>query len=319
MKTNTVIKLVWNKFPMPICLAMTLWLANTAPLFAEEKLESYTDKVSHARLGGAPLLWLGAVPPSEAESRELWEALGGDRDKPGEAVGGLETFIQTHPNSPWVPSLHGKLGQYYERNGYYTLALNHWQAAWEATKQMSDDKGRLAGDCSLVNYLQLLSQCGRPPIMRELFNETQGRALLPLFRKEYNQCRAAYEHNERYPQVANRCGTYALNAVAKVLVPTNTFGLSLTRTPAPRTGFSLAQLAEMAESNHVDLAAVARPVGQGELVVPSVVHQNRDHYVAIVERQGDWYKVIDLAFLEDKWLKAEAINADASGQFLVPA
>ena len=131
MKTNTVIKLVWNKFPMPICLAMTLWLANTAPLFAEEKLESYTDKVSHARLGGAPLLWLGAVPPSEAESRELWEALGGDRDKPGEAVGGLETFIQTHPNSPWVPSLHGKLGQYYERNGYYTLALNHWQAAWQ--------------------------------------------------------------------------------------------------------------------------------------------------------------------------------------------
>jgi len=75
----------------------------------------------------------------------------------------------------------------------------------------------------------------------------------------------------------------------------------------------------MAESNHLDLVAVARPAGEDSLVVPSVVHENQDHYVAIVAQKGDWYKVVDPAFRMGKWLKAEVINAEASGRFLVPA
>jgi len=272
MKTNTVIRLFRNDIPMAFCLTVALWFVSTTSLFAGTQSEGYADKVSHAGLGGVPVLCLGATSPSETESRELWEALGVDRYKTfGEAVGGLEAFIKAHPDSAWVPSLHSKLAEYYQRNGYSTLALNHWQAAWEATKQMTDDKGGLVADYSLVSYLQLLSELGQSETMRGVFDETQGRSLPPMLQKQYNQSRAAYEITQRSPQFANRCGTYALTAVAKTLSPTNSFR-QLTRIPAPRTGFSLAQLAEMAESNHLEMTAAERPAGQDELVVPSVMH-----------------------------------------------
>ena len=190
MKTNTVISPTWNKIPVVFCAVMVLCLTTAAPLFAEKQLEGYTDKISHDRSTGMPLFWLGMVPPGEAESQELFEALGADRGQNfSEAVGGLESFLQAHPNSPWAPSLHAKLAEYYRRSEYSTLSLNHWQAVWESTRQMTDNKGRLVADRSLVNYLQVLSTCGSPPIMRELFNETKERELLPLFRNQYVKCR----------------------------------------------------------------------------------------------------------------------------------
>jgi len=319
MKINTVIRTFWNKIPLAFYLAVALWLVSAASLFAETQSEEYAGKLSHARLAGGPMLWVGAAPPSEAESRELWETLGDDHYKTfGEAVGALEAFIKAHPDSPWAPSLRGKLGEYYQQNGYSTLALNHWQAAWEATKQKTDDQAKMVANYSLVNYLQSLSKLGQPEIMRVLFDETQGRALPPFLQRQYNQSRKDYEYTQKSPQFANQCGTYALAAVAKTLSPTNQFG-QLMRTPAPRTGFSLARLEEMAESNHLGLVAAERPDGQDELVVPSVVHEKQNHYVAIVARKGNWYKVIDPAFQTGKWLRAEAINAEASGHFLVPA
>ncbi len=318
MKINTVIRSFWNKISMPLCLAVALWIVGAASLFAETQSGEYAGKLSHFRLVGAPMLWLGTAPPGETESRELWEALGVGGDKTfGDAVGGLEAFIKAHPNSLWVPSLRTKLAEYYQRKGYSTLALNHWQAAWEATKQMTDSKGRQVADCALVNYLQSLSKLGQAGIMRELFDETKGRKLLPLFQRKYDQSHRAYEITQESPQLANRCGTFALTAVAEVLSPTNEFS-QLIRIPAPKTGFSLARLEEMARSNHLDMMAAKRPASQDELVVPSVVHEKQDHYVAIVARKGDLYKVEDPAFRMGRWLTAEAINAEASGQFLLP-
>ena len=288
----------------------------TAPGWAAT--DSYTDKLTQARLLPQPLLWVGQTPPSEAESQELWTAFAVGEHKPfDEVAGNLEAFIKVHPNSPWVPSLQSSLGTWYRRNGYSTLALNHWQTAWAATKTMTDLKGRQVADETLVNWLDLLARLGRADIMKTLFDETQGRTLPPPLQSQYSRSRAAYESAQKSPQLANRCGTYALNAVAETLSPTNAFR-RLIRTPAPRTGFSLASLEEMAASNHLDLVAAERPAGQDELVVPSVVHEKQDHYVAVVARKGDWYKVVDPAFRMGKWLKAEVINAEASGQFLVP-
>ena len=75
---------------------------------------------------------------------------------------------------------------------------------------------------------------------------------------------------------------------------------------------------EIAASNSLDLVAVERPSG-GELVAPSVVHWKENHYAAIVEQKGDTFRVVDPTFRLSRWLSADAINHEASGQFLVPA
>jgi hypothetical protein len=279
----------------------------------------YTDKLTHARLFPKQnLMWIGEQAPSEAESEELWEALGvGSFKSFSDAAPGVETFIKAHPNSPWVPSLQANMGTYYKKSGYFTLALNDWQAAWNATRQMTDWRGKMVADYALVNWLQLLSSLGRTDTMKDLFDETANRQISGPFQGFYSQSLGAYEMMLKRPEVAYRCGTYALDAVAQVLYGTNYFK-QIWEKPSPRTGFSMADLVAFSDANHLGMVAAERPNGR-DLVVPSVVHWKLNHYAAIVAKKGDSYQVVDPTFLMSRWLKADAINAECSGQFLVPA
>jgi RHS repeat-associated protein len=54
-------------------------------------------------------------------------------------------------------------------------------------------------------------------------------------------------------------------------------------------------------------------------IVPSVVHWKVGHYAAIVRQDGDRYLVEDLTFLNSVWATKEALEAEASGYFLIPA
>jgi RHS repeat-associated protein len=307
-----------NKFlalvPMP--LVASLILITAGPLMAATG--DYTDKLTHVRLSPERLLWVGPTPPSEAESEQLWNALGNGRFKTGdETVPGIEAFVRDNPSSVWVPCLQGILGEHYRQTGYFTLALHEWRASWDATKQMTDPKGRSVADYTLVNWLQLLASLGRTETMKELFDETQGRQIGWQYQALYRQSHQAYAFMLKHPEYSYRCGTYALDAVAQVLTGTNFFK-QIWEQPSPQTGFSMAALMGFADSNHLNMAAVERPNGN-ELVVPSVMHWKENHYAAIVARKGDLYKVVDPTFRMSRWLTAEAINAGCSGQFLVPA
>jgi hypothetical protein len=293
-------------------LALGLW-----SLTAYAATEDFTDKLNQARFFEQPLVWVGTNQPAAGESEALWNAFGvGHVKRLDDAIGNLEDFIKTHPDSGWIPSLNGNLGRYYRDHGYFSLALQHWQAAWESTKAMTDAKGKQVADYTLVNWLQLLASLGRADTLKNLFAETQGRPLAGPLQYLYNQSRDGYAIMLNRPDVSYRCGTYALNAVAQKLYGTNYF-VEFVNQPSPRTGFSMAALVDLAESNHLDMVAVQRPEGQDNLVVPSIVHWKQNHYAAILSRRGDLYEVADPTFRLHKWFTGEAINAESSGQFLM--
>jgi len=300
-----------------ILLALGLLFAAVCPAIAGD--ESYADKLTHARLfAGQRLVWVGQTTPSEAESKELWDAFGVGRNKTfDDAVNGLETFINAHPNSPWVPSLRANMGVYYKDNGYFTHALDDWQAAWDATCQMHDVNGVKVADYTLVNWLHLLSSLGRTEKMKELLDQTKDRRILGQYQTWYHQEKVAYETMILDPKISYRCGTFALYTVAQVLTGTN-YVRQIWEQPSPETGFSMAALMMFAESNHLNMAAVEREGGD-QLVVPSVVHWKQNHYAAIVAQKGDLYKVVDPTFRMSRWISANAINSECSGQFLVSA
>jgi hypothetical protein len=182
---------------------------------------------------------------------------------------------------------------------------------------MTDLKGRQVADFTLVNWLQLLASLGRTETMKSLFDETQHRKIYAPFGGLYEQCRNAYAIMLKHPEFSYRCGTYALDAVAQVLTGTNYFN-QIWKQPSPKTGFSMSSLVALAQSNHLNIVAAERTAGD-ELVVPSVVHWKQNHYAAIIGKEGEWYKVVDPTFRMSKWLTADAINNECSGQFLVAA
>ena len=64
---------------------------------------------------------------------------------------------------------------------------------------------------------------------------------------------------------------------------------------------------------------MAKWSGSREIPVPSVVNWKLGHYAAIIGREGGRYRVKDLTFGFDNFVSAEAIRAESSGYFLLPA
>src|SRR5581483_10776040 len=55
------------------------------------------------------------------------------------------------------------------------------------------------------------------------------------------------------------------------------------------------------------------------VVVPSVVHWKVGHYAAILRQEGKRFFVVDPTFGISRWMSEEALEAESSGYFLIPA
>ncbi|HWW03185.1 MAG TPA: hypothetical protein VNZ64_26020 [Candidatus Acidoferrum sp.] len=242
MKTKTTTVSFFGK----ALIAGSLLLTATMLQPSMAQTSSYTDRLSRVGLFEPYLLWVGGAAPAEAESEELWQTLAIDqrRTLDQQSAKAVESFIQAHPNSAWLPSLHSHLGAFYRKAGYFTLSLNHWEAAWSATKEKSDLSARQVADYTLANWLHLLASLGRTETMKVLFDATRDRMISEPFVRSYNQSRDAYGMMLNRPDLAYRCGTYALNAVAQALCGTNTFHDLLDQS-SPKTGFSMASLEDL--------------------------------------------------------------------------
>jgi hypothetical protein len=58
---------------------------------------------------------------------------------------------------------------------------------------------------------------------------------------------------------------------------------------------------------------------RGDFVVPSVVHWKVGHYAALVRQEGDRYLLEDPTFGNTVWATRDALEAETSGYFLIPA
>ena len=285
---------------------------------AQAQNQDYTEMLGKARLFDGHLVWLGANPPGQAESQELWDAFGvGQNTNTDQCLEKVESFLQGNPNSAWTPSLHAQLAKYYFDTVRFTLALSHFEAAWQATKSSTDQNGRQVADFALVNWLRLLASLGRTDTLKFLVEETQHREVLRPFQEDYRTMLEAYAKMVKHPEFAYKCGTFAMNSVATVLCGSNIY-VGILDQPSPSTGFSVATLAKLAKAAQLDLVAVQRDSGD-ELVVPSVVHWRQNHYAAIISKQGNHYRVVDPTFRMARWETAEAINGEASGYFMISA
>jgi hypothetical protein len=141
-----------------LCLTIGLMTAGAGRLAAATDTNDYTDKVTRGRYFQQPLVWLGDKAPSQEESKEIWEDFGGERFKGAAAALPLVAdFLKAHPDSPWGPSLRLYLGEYYNRNGYFSLAMDQWETAWNSAKGMTGRKAETVAGNALVDWLQLLA------------------------------------------------------------------------------------------------------------------------------------------------------------------
>src|SRR5579871_4775659 len=156
----------------PIAAVSVLFLTVYAHGQSINEETSVVRKIRESLVFAQPVVSVGDGKPNDDETLEVWAALQAVTGmQAGTDVRSVEKFLQAHPNSTWAPSLHTGLGSLYRETGRYTLALEHWESAWQSTKQFDNGDGKAVADYALVSWLTLLSSLGRVETMEKLIAE----------------------------------------------------------------------------------------------------------------------------------------------------
>ena len=297
-------------------LVCTASMASPAAMAPDK---SSLERITHWNSLEEPLVWVGETPPSESENQDLLIAMdGAQTNRWPVGLVAFEDYLSGHPQSPWAPSLRTVLAFQYYRNGHYSLALNHWEMVWAATKDANTGAAKRVADFTLAHWTRLLASLGRLETLTNIIAENRDRVLDrgPLS-QQWGHTREAVSWMRQFPGISYRCGTLALYHAAEAL-QLDGQARPLLEVPSPSTGFTVQALSELSAKLGLGFVPMKRDTGEA-LVLPSVVHWKQNHYAAIVSRSGEWYKVEDPTFGSQRFMTAENINAEASGYFLVPS
>jgi len=293
-------------------ILFTLLFVHSAQLLCAATIE---DQIMDAEVFPEPLMWVGTNAPTQSESDDLWAIVTNSPSATWKQD--LLGYVANHPSSPWTPSVRANLAIMCRQCGAYTGALQEWDAAWQATKSYTNGAGKTVGDTVIAHWSQLLASLGRTNQLKPLFDETAGRTLdKPHLEDLWRASKEGYMAMIDYPGLAYRCGTFALISVARALQITNASLETLKDEPSSGPGFSMTQLASLAQQRGLNLVGAVRTNGTN-LAIPSVIHWNQNHYAAVITNFQGAYWIKDPTFGRGVWMHRDAINVEASGKFLV--
>jgi RHS repeat-associated protein len=275
-----------------------------------------------------PLVATG--PVTEQENADLDAALAAFHDAPARAgLAGdyddyakpLLAFVSAHPQSNWNAALYTNIGFGYYRAGYYSRTFTYLDKAWQLGRNATTPQARLMVDRAVGELAGMHARVGHAQELEALFSDIGNR---PIGGPATELIQGAHEglwafHHR--PEIAYLCGPNALRNLLLALKASPEQIKIAKDARSGSHGFSLMQLAALADMTNLKYTLIHREAGQ-PIPVPSIVHWNVNHYAAIVGIQDGLYRVKDPTFgvgNGDGLLTARAIDAEGSGYFLVPA
>jgi RHS repeat-associated protein len=275
------------------------------------------QEIFRARIFEEPLVSVGTDPTPD-ETTALAVALQGYAQRSGpDDFSSLTGFLAAYPTSPWNVALLTNLGLEYYHTGHYSKTLEAWGQAWALGRATTDLKGKAIVDRAVGELAYMHARLGQMTELDALLKSVEGRAFSGPATERITGAREGLWNMENRPEIAFRCGPFALHQIKRSLDPTNP-GTELIHTSAStQRGFSLPQVAELAQQLGLDFQMAFRQK-DAAFVVPSVVHFKVDHFAAITRQEGARYLLQDPTFGNDAWVTKEALEDETSGYFLIP-
>jgi hypothetical protein len=209
------------------------------------------------------------------------------------------------------------LGLVYYRRGYYSRALQAWSSACAVAMTITDPAQRPLADRAIGELAYLLAKVGRVGELDTLLTAVADRGFCGPATEKIAAARAGLFEMRARPEVSFRCGPLALHRIMLAAHPENPRSGLIHASESTDRGFSLHQLEELSQRLGLHYRPAFRESG-ADLVVGSVVHLTLDHFAAVIRREGDRYLLEDPTFKNDAWVTAAALDAEASGYFLIP-
>jgi RHS repeat-associated protein len=277
-----------------------------------------TEDLSLARSFEEPLVPSGAKP-TEFQNAALASALFAySRRHEPDDFSSLTGFLENHPESPWNLALLTNLGLECYKTGHYSKALQAWQRAWQLGKATADLKSKALADRALGELAYMHARLGQMAELEALLEGVEGRSFSGPATEKLTGAREGLSNMQKRPEIAFRCGPFALQRIQFFLDPTNPQADAFYACASSRSGCSLRQVQALSERVGLQFQMAFREHGAA-FIVPSVVHLKVNHFAAIAGQEGDRYLLQDTTFGNDVWVTRNALDAEASGYSLIPS
>lgn len=260
-----------------------------------------------------------------AEDRALDRAISTFRDVRAIPTDYAETarpfvsFLSSNPQTAWRMALQTNLGLGYYRAGYFTRALTELTAAWEAGRNAKSPQAMALADRAVGELARMHARVGHASELEDLLREVAGRHGRGPATELIADARESLWLFRNEPGQSFLCGPMALKNLLKSLDAEPEKIRAMDDARSTPSGFSLAQVSDLARAAGVTHTLVYRAAGSA-VPVPSIVNWKVDHYAAIVGKENGRYHIQDPTFASgDLWISEAAIDEEASGYFLVPS
>ena len=312
----------WPRWVVTATLALALLTSapdavRSARAEAEPATGMLADAIRTAHFS-EPLIKTAAT--SEAEDQAFLQALVGHAQRLTlEDVSNLTGYLSRYPHSGWASALWTNLGLSYLHEGYFSRALDAWQKAWAEGKSASDPRAKALVDRAVGELARLEASLGHNTELAALFDDIGERPISGSATEAVQVAREELSQSRKDPEHLFICGRLALQSLmlAEGAKPEQLSFLQWYR--AGSNGTNLAEVGRLADQAKFSYDLVSRDPQQ-PVPVPAVVHWKVGHFATILGESNGRYHIHDPVFAhQDFWMTPAALDAEASGYFLVPA
>ncbi len=290
----------------------------TAPAAFHLSAQPSDQEIFHQSLFEEPLVPVGGKA-TRADNAALAAALTAfSKRTVRDDYSALENYLAANPQSPWRLSLMTNLGWLYRQTGWYSKSLDAWEQVWAAGKNESDPKAKAVIDRALAELIVLNARVGRKDRLEALFKETKGRPLAGSAEEKIEAAQQGYQLMINHPEFGYRCGPMAVEAVRQHWDTPVPFNMLVKNEKSTAQGTSLTQIEHLAHKLSLDMIMARRAPGSA-ILAPSVINWKVGHFAAVIseDKEKGLVRLHDPTFGDDVWISPQALDAEASGYFLV--
>jgi YD repeat-containing protein len=232
----------------------------------------------------------------------------------------LTGFLAAYPKSAWRAAVLTDLSLVYRHYGYFSRALDAWSAAWREGKDAAAPRAPALVDRAVGELVRVNAELGRKDQLAALLTEIGDRPVSGPGTRLVRSGRDTLWIMETDPKHLYNCGPLALKMLmlAQHASEARVYFLNWVQAHSPK-GTSLAEVAVLAKKAQVALDPVFRKPGE-KVPVPAIAHWRVGHFAAIVGERNGRFEVRDPTFgHQSLWMSQAALDAEASGYFLVPS
>ena len=234
-------------------------------------------------------------------------------------VASLTAFLSAHPRSGWNSALLTNLGVLYLHYGYFSRAIDAWHRAWTEGRDATEPQAKALVDGAVGNLARLYAYFGQLDKLAALFEEIGERPITGSATEAVQNAREELSLMQRHPGDLFLCGPMALRSLLLSRGASDKAVSFLEWHHTGPNGTSLAELGRLADETKLPYRLIFRRPGQ-PVPMPAIVHWKVGHFAAIVGKANGRFHVADPVFPgQSIWVTPAALDAEASGYFLVPA